>query len=505
MKRLVSFRFLLPPLLLAVTLGLVYAATLAPGLTWANNGADGGDLISAAATGGVPHPTGYPVYLLLAGLFQHIPIGPLALRTNLLSALATVGAALLVYTLVTRYLSSAGVRSAWLAGLASALAFGLASLTWSQAVITEVYALHVLFVALILYLSSGLTNRLRQHWLDMLTGLALGLGLGNHLTTIFLLPVVFAPALVRVDEANGSGRLFTRWRLDLSSLARRFGFMCIGLLTYFILPLRALSHPPVNWGNPVTWSNFAWLVSGRLYQDELLGVTPADIVGRTQSTAMLWLNQFGVVGLAVGFIGLVVFFSKSRMDWSMLWLAGVSLAFAISYGSRDSFVYLIPAFLCFAIWIGVGLGRLMEQVASRMRAGGVVLGVLFLAWLFFLAKGTWPQVDASHNQRAEQFGQAVLADAPPQAMLFTKGDEAVFSLWYFHYAMGNRPDVVVIASDLLPFDWYQQTLKSTYPSLNVPGPFPFEETIRQANPARPACYVTSTNAADVSCLPPTGN
>ena len=48
----------------------VYLASLAPGLTWANFGADGGDLIAAAATGGVAHPTGYPFYLLLARLFQ---------------------------------------------------------------------------------------------------------------------------------------------------------------------------------------------------------------------------------------------------------------------------------------------------------------------------------------------------------------------------------------------------------------------------------------------------
>ncbi len=56
-------RFL--PVVLFLSLLTVYGMTLAPGLTWANSGADGGDLITAAATGGVPHPTGYPVYLLL--------------------------------------------------------------------------------------------------------------------------------------------------------------------------------------------------------------------------------------------------------------------------------------------------------------------------------------------------------------------------------------------------------------------------------------------------------
>ena len=39
--------------------------TAAPGLTWAHFGADGGDLLAAAAVHGIPHPPGYPLYLLL--------------------------------------------------------------------------------------------------------------------------------------------------------------------------------------------------------------------------------------------------------------------------------------------------------------------------------------------------------------------------------------------------------------------------------------------------------
>src|SRR5512134_545866 len=70
-----------------VVLAIAYASTLAPGITWANNGTDSGDLITAAATLGVAHPTGYPTYLLLARFFQLIPVGSLAFRTNLLSAL----------------------------------------------------------------------------------------------------------------------------------------------------------------------------------------------------------------------------------------------------------------------------------------------------------------------------------------------------------------------------------------------------------------------------------
>jgi hypothetical protein len=70
----------LPLLILISSLSVLYLYTMAPGLTWENDGRDGGDLIAAAATGGIAHPTGYPLYLLLARVFQSLPVGFLAFR-----------------------------------------------------------------------------------------------------------------------------------------------------------------------------------------------------------------------------------------------------------------------------------------------------------------------------------------------------------------------------------------------------------------------------------------
>src|SRR5689334_3352659 len=105
-------RRFLPPLILGVSLFIIYVRTLAPGLTWANSGSDGGDLITAAATGGIAHPTGYPLYLLLARLFQFIPLGSLAFRTNLMSAIFSVLASVLVCEIVT-HASSGTQQHAW--------------------------------------------------------------------------------------------------------------------------------------------------------------------------------------------------------------------------------------------------------------------------------------------------------------------------------------------------------------------------------------------------------
>jgi hypothetical protein len=481
---------------------LVYLNSMATGLTWANDGSDGGDLITAAATGGVAHPTGYPVYLLFARIFQLLPIGSLAFRTNLMSAFAAVSAALLVYDLVIRFLFPFKGNQNWLAGLASAYAFGLSPLVWSQAVITEVYALHALFVSLILYLSFDCSPlHFAQKRLDRLLGLTFGLAMGNHITSILLFPVILSSIFFRKPALSGEIHSAQKRQSGIYSLLRRLAWLGIGLLVYLTLPLRALSQPPVNWGNPLTLDGFGWLVSGKLYQDQLFILTLSSIWLRVQAVAALLIEQFGIPGLVIGLIGLIVFYKSSHLYRNTIWIVFVFFAFAIVYATRDSFLYLIPAFLCFAIWIGLGLGGLMDISVQRFRQIGMAGGLIFILYLFILAGCHWHQVDASQDSRAERFGMDVLAQSPANAIVFAKGDKAIFTMWYFHYALRNRPDLVVVATDLLPFDWYQETLHTNYPNLKLPGPFPFAETMAVANSKHPVCYIEYIQLTDIHCLP----
>jgi len=502
MQRINPFTRFIPPGILAIFLLAVYLASMAPGYTWANAGADGGDLIAAAATGGIAHPAGYPLYLLLARLFQFFPLGSLAFRTNLLSAVAAVSAAILVYELVTRSLSTSHPGQYWLAGLAAGLAFGLSPLIWSQAVITEVYGLHAFFVALLLLLSvAPFTANFTNKQLDCFLGLAFGLAMGNHLTTILILPIILFSTFLRKPGLPDGRCWIDNWQLDGRSLFRRLGWVVVGLLIYLTLPLRALSHPPVNWGNPVTLDGFVWLVSGKLYQGLLLGLSFSSIVERARSVVALFLTQFGIIGLSTGLIGLIIYFKPTRLNFSMLWIVAVSSAFAIGYATTDAFMYLIPAFLCFAIWIGMGLAGLMEAASKRLHIIGPVMGALCILILLRQGWKTWPSVDASHDQRAESFGGEVLSLAPGRAILFAEGDNALFTLWYFQYALRDRPDLAIVSTDLLQFRWYLQTLHSTYPDLNLPGPLPFVETVVVANPGRPVCYVQYIQVPEINCLP----
>src|SRR5581483_9267726 len=111
---------------------LLYARTTAPSVL----PGDSGEFQFAAWGFWLAHPSGYPVYLLLGGLWQHLfPFGDPAYRLNLLSAVwsaLAVGVAFLVFWNVTPARSAAFI---------AALTFAASPLVWSQATRAEVYAL----------------------------------------------------------------------------------------------------------------------------------------------------------------------------------------------------------------------------------------------------------------------------------------------------------------------------------------------------------------------------
>jgi hypothetical protein len=61
--------------------------------------------------------------------------------------------------------------------------------------------------------------------------------------------------------------------------------------------------------------------------------------------------------------------------------------------------------------------------------------------------------------------------------------------------------VAIVSTDLLHLDWYQQNLGSTYPGLQLPGPFPFAERVAALNPDRPVCFIEYMEEAQIQCRP----
>lgn len=475
-------------ILLVGSLGLLYFQTLAPGVTWANNGADSGDLITAAATLGVAHPTGYPTYVLLVHLFQYIPIGDLAFRANLCSAVQALLTLAGVYGLTQRLLVPVpgNVRPqraekeptggalplqttplervhllhepCWTARYAAsfaALGLGLSAVFWSQAVVAEVYSLNALFVVLLLLFTwQALTISDTPRWL----GLVAGLALGNHVT-------IALPIAVWVLTTGNNAPWRIRWQL----VAYRMLWVATGLLVYLYLPLRAVTHPPINWGHPVDWAGFWWVVAGQPYHGLAFGVAPAFWATRLAAWATLLVQQFGWVGVALGFYGWLYAPAHCRpLVWRMAAIAGGYSIFALTYDTADSYAYLIPVYVIFAIGIGLGVQLLLTHGLRWRRTSALLLAGILGVVLLWSTPATLRQVDASQDRRAIMYAQLVLTTVPEGALVTTQEDRDTFPLWYYHYALGQRSDIAVVVTPLLEYAWYRQHLGKLYPTLQIP-------------------------------------
>lgn len=156
---------------------ILYSSALPASITWKNASADGGELAIAVETLGVPHPPGYPTYVLLGRAFRLLPVGELAYRLAIMSAVAgaaAVGTSFLAALYLVRVVligrgqarSSPGLEvvaaptvpvaiGEYFPALVCAAAVGLAPLYWGQAIVAEVYSLNALFASVVAVLLLG--------------------------------------------------------------------------------------------------------------------------------------------------------------------------------------------------------------------------------------------------------------------------------------------------------------------------------------------------------------
>ena len=453
----------------------VYVATAARSVTWEHSGADGGDLLSAAAVWGVPHPTGYPTYILALRAFSWVvPIGELAFRGSLMSAVLGAAAVGLLYLALVRVLRTLpeaarlpeiAVRGA---ALVAALAFAFCREFWSQANIAEVYALNALFFALLLLILLSARSRRAEGRSDAVLrvcgGLLLGIGLGNHLT----LGLAIAPFVVWAMLTPRRGA--SRWRLWLDW--RPIAAFCAGLAVYAYAPLASAREPALNWGHPHTAQGFWWMISGSIYQGYAFSLEGSHLPGRLASWAGFFLAQYSAVGLLIGVVGVTVLWERRR-GFLLAGAASVALVslYTIGYETRDSFIYLIVPFMVFAMWIGAGLINLLETVRgvlSRLSAGrpwmrpaafAAVFLVALLALPGFSAFANAADMNLNRPSEAADFAEDVFRTAGPGSVVLVWTDEQLFPLWYRAYVLEPDADVLVVSMTHLQFDWYWDDLR----------------------------------------------
>lgn len=292
----------------------LYAWTCAPNVTLL----DSGEFTVAAQHFGVPHPTGYPLWTLLAWLFHLLPIGNAAWKVNLFSSVCgglVVGLATALIRSSLRWMLAEAAKAypalLSIVSVTCGLLFAFSFSMWSQATIAEVYTLHALMIGLFLTcLYRWVHDPSGLFWL-LASFFLLALAFSNHHLTLAMAPLPFLAVLLIRRELfwdllvasiltallaylgfgilsddpvvrKTSIRFFytvmlgfacfvaaRRMRIEWRLIAYLPFVIAIGLLPYAYMPLASSTNPPMNWSYTRTPEGFYYAFNRSQYSGTL--------------------------------------------------------------------------------------------------------------------------------------------------------------------------------------------------------------------------------------------
>lgn len=443
---------------------LIHLLTLAPSVTFF----DSGEFLTAIYSLGIAHSPGYPLFISFAKPFTWLPFANIAFRVNLATAVSAAAACYGVYLILSHLLereelTGDGKLSAFLGKALSfccAATFAFTPRLWLQSNHDKPYPLIAFISAMVFYLMLLWRDRYSEgeerNGYVYLGAFLCGLAFGAHQTIVLMAPA-FALLILTAD-----------WRfiLRLKEILLAFAFFAIGFSVHLHLPLRATRNPLLNWGDPRTLDQFLWNFLRKGYPVE----KPARDLNLIweQMIAFNIPREFTWVGLVLIVVGIAAFIRKRR-DEILSYLAGVVAFWMVIVGyfnTPGELIFLTeefftPLYLLSTVLIGLGLFFILKKGMSgvqpdKARSVPVIAAVLIIltALPATLCALNYYENDQHENYIAFDYATNTLRSMPRGAALCTWGDSGAFPLWYVQGVEKMRPDLDILHTPHLVFDWY---------------------------------------------------
>ena len=406
---------------------LLYGATLLPGVELGDSGS-----FQTIAGSAFPTPrNGYPLYFALGGLFLRVVGGDAAHALNLFSAVAGAVACGLFVIVGVDLSGSVG------AGVAGAMLFAVSYTFWSQAVIAEVYALHI---ALILG-STALLFRWQAEPTTARLGMffaCFALSFGNHLSTILLFPPF---ALFLLLAAPGGWRSMVTPRTIALALAIGFA----GSLQYLwnLRTLWFLPDPPATVGEALR--TFWFDVTKVDWRESMMFHVPDSML--VDRRAMYWFDlrqQFGLTAILLGIAGAsVILVTNWRRAVLILLAYALNFIFAFNYNVGDAHVFYLPSHLFVALLVTIAVAAIGRLVATGRGSAAVVASVVLSCYAAARGIADYPAQDRSRDGRAPRMLAALTNGLDDRHAVLLADPNWQIANGLSYYAKGIRPDVAV--------------------------------------------------------------
>ena len=422
-----------------VFVAALYIRTAAPTL---GGGVDSEEYQQVAYTLGVAHSTGYPLYLILGKLFTTlVPVGNVAYRMNLLSALLGAGAAVVVY-LVAFQLTQRRAAS-----LATTALYATNEAVWRQSGVASANPLNLLLIGLVLYCLVLWSERRIPL---SVAAFVFGLGLAHHRSILFLAPAIVIFVLL-VDP-----RILRQPRQILKNAL----WLAVPSFLYLYIPIAGYNSP---WYSN-TWSGFIVEVFGN-ESGHFVSLTFSGLAGILSAIGMYLHDSFGYVGLGLIIVGAASMVPPYNRWATSLRKAPVSLflglgvlsflVFAILImGENDR--YLVLPFFWLLFFFAAGIGAIEQLIQEWIRLPQARLGASMCIWaglalfLAFPLGDRFRLVDwSSYNREYELWNEIFTLPIPRGATIV--GDWGQLNaMRYMQRVENRRPDLQLVGTQYDP-------------------------------------------------------
>ncbi|MBU2574375.1 MAG: DUF2723 domain-containing protein [Elusimicrobia bacterium] len=457
-----------PAFALFAAVAAIWLYCLPPGLAPYR---DAGEMACDVYTLGIPHPPGYPLYVITAKIFSLIAPGNFAYRLNLFSALSGLSVLMFLYFTFVRPF---GAPAAFLAVFLFALNFT----TQTVSSVSEMYALNLFFAAVLMKLALTLEaggtppslggrpeGNLRRIWL---IAFLLGLAMTNRMDIVLMAPAILAAALPELRK---------NWRRGFWTKASwTAAFWLAGFSLYLYLPVRSGSNPLFDWSHPADMNTFLAVITRKSYGSTL------DLISKNYAAGELfWPNlKYYALHLWDNFNIALVFaaagaYREFRTDkrrflftLALFSFAGVIFLFMANMPPNPHALaivepnYLMPD-LAVVLWTAAGLSYAFRHFQGvRYGAAFAAVAALSLAAYHNLPHSNRRQVFA-----AEDWARDAMRSAPPGSSLVAKKDVQIFTLWYLQTVRGERPDLKLVPQGLSGSKWFMDSKGLWRPDLKL--------------------------------------
>ncbi len=455
---------------------VVYLTTTAPDVGFT----DSGELAAVCTTLGIAHPTGYPLYTIIGHVWTLLPLpfSPIY-SLNIFAGLCVAASAgifswvlTLIFVLINQpkpqqkkgktvaNILSFSPIAEQLANIALSCLYAFSSIIWHQATGNEVYSLQlVVFTLSIALFLRAMTLEQHLRLAALMVWIAIiGLGFGNHGTTILLAPAMMYMFFKRPQEKFDISA--KRWK-ELSILTIPF---IIGLCVWLYLPLRSAALPDFNWGEVHrSFDKFWYHASGKQFQ---IWMFNGSFSNNFQEFISLLPKQLGYIGIIFTLLGIIQLFKRNGTiaTFTALLFFGCTF-YAFNYGIHDIEPYFSLAFIALFMFTAIGFAYTLTTVhiKSKNMASAIVLTLLMICINMGLH---YKQADKSDDTVVRDYTQIMVEKLPKNSVIFSsQWDYWCSAFWYKQSCENMRPDIVLIEKELLRRTWYPQFIQRKYPQL----------------------------------------